>query len=94
MPIKWCTISYWVTVELCYPSFIGEKNVTTVSHFCNTGTVINLKDDLLFRLGNAHRYDKIIVMDNGELVEIGSPSELLRDKPDGYFASMMRETNV
>lgn len=43
------------------------------------------------RLETIIDYDKVIVMDKGKAVEIGSPSELLKDE-SGFFTSMVEAT--
>ncbi|KAJ3223083.1 hypothetical protein HK099_001564 [Clydaea vesicula] len=43
------------------------------------------------RLNTIIDYDKVLVFEAGELVEIGSPSELL-EKPSGIFLGMVEET--
>lgn len=44
------------------------------------------------RLSTIMDYDKILVLGNGEVLEFGSPSELLQLK-NGHFASMVEEQN-
>lgn len=44
------------------------------------------------RLETLIDYDKIVVLDNGGLVEFGSPRELLWPSNDGAFSSMVNET--
>ncbi|XP_072762869.1 ATP-binding cassette sub-family C member 4 [Anoplolepis gracilipes] len=44
------------------------------------------------RLNTIIDSNRIIVMDNGYIVEFGSPYELLRGKPDGYFKQMVEKT--
>ncbi|XP_070149137.1 ATP-binding cassette sub-family C member 4 [Polyergus mexicanus] len=44
------------------------------------------------RLNTIIDSDRIIVMENGYIVEFGSPYELLHDKPDGYFKQMVEKT--
>lgn len=44
------------------------------------------------RLETLIDYDKIVVLDNGGLVEFGSPRELLWPGNDGAFSSMVNET--
>ncbi|XP_011149209.1 multidrug resistance-associated protein 4-like [Harpegnathos saltator] len=44
------------------------------------------------RLNTIIDSDRIIVMENGRIVEFGCPYELLRDKPDGYFLQMVQNT--
>ncbi|KAL6424747.1 hypothetical protein ACFW04_010010 [Cataglyphis niger] len=44
------------------------------------------------RLNTIIDSDRIIVMENGYIVEFGIPYELLHDKPDGYFKKMVEKT--
>ncbi|KYN05541.1 Multidrug resistance-associated protein 4 [Cyphomyrmex costatus] len=44
------------------------------------------------RLNTIIDSDRIIVMENGSIVEFGCPYELLHDKPDGYFSQMVEKT--
>ncbi|XP_029164634.1 multidrug resistance-associated protein 4-like isoform X2 [Nylanderia fulva] len=44
------------------------------------------------RLNTIIDSDRIIVMENGYIVEFGCPYELLHDKPDGYFKQMVAKT--
>ncbi|KAG5331515.1 MRP4 protein, partial [Acromyrmex charruanus] len=44
------------------------------------------------RLNTIIDSDRIIVMENGSIVEFGCPYELLHDKPDGYFSQMVQKT--
>ncbi|XP_050461230.1 ATP-binding cassette sub-family C member 4-like isoform X2 [Cataglyphis hispanica] len=44
------------------------------------------------RLNTIIDSDRIIVMENGCIVEFGIPYELLHDKPDGYFKKMVEKT--
>ncbi|EZA62697.1 Multidrug resistance-associated protein [Ooceraea biroi] len=44
------------------------------------------------RLNTIIDSDRIIVMEGGHIVEFGTPYELLRDKPDGYFSQMVQKT--
>lgn len=44
------------------------------------------------RLDTLIDYDKIVVLDNGALVEYGSPKELIERGNGGAFASMVNET--
>ncbi|KMQ86379.1 multidrug resistance-associated protein 4-like protein [Lasius niger] len=44
------------------------------------------------RLNTIIDSDRIIVMENGFIVEFGYPYELLHDKPDGYFKQMVEKT--
>uniref|UniRef100_A0A2C9KB02 ABC-type glutathione-S-conjugate transporter n=1 Tax=Biomphalaria glabrata TaxID=6526 RepID=A0A2C9KB02_BIOGL len=45
------------------------------------------------RLKTVIDYDKILVLSNGEIMEYGSPSELLQNK-EGMFYSMAKESNI
>lgn len=36
-------------------------------------------------------YDRIVVMDNGRVAEVGRPAELLT-RPDGLFAALVKES--
>ncbi|GAB1868440.1 Multidrug resistance-associated protein 4-like [Camponotus japonicus] len=44
------------------------------------------------RLNTVIDSDRIIVMENGYIVEFGTPYELLHDKPNGYFKQMVEKT--
>ncbi|XP_011877743.1 PREDICTED: multidrug resistance-associated protein 4-like [Vollenhovia emeryi] len=44
------------------------------------------------RLNTIIDSDRIIVMENGSIVEFGCPYELLREKPSGYFSQMLQKT--
>lgn len=44
------------------------------------------------RLNTIIDSDRIIVMENGSIVEFGCPYELLHDKPNGYFSQMVEKT--
>ncbi|XP_011706262.1 PREDICTED: probable multidrug resistance-associated protein lethal(2)03659, partial [Wasmannia auropunctata] len=44
------------------------------------------------RLNTIIDSDRIIVMDNGSIVEFGCPFELLHNKLDGYFSQMVEKT--
>ncbi|XP_032678118.1 multidrug resistance-associated protein 4-like [Odontomachus brunneus] len=44
------------------------------------------------RLNTIIDSDRIIVMENGYIVEFGCPYELLHDKPNGYFSKMVKQT--
>ncbi|XP_077262946.1 LOW QUALITY PROTEIN: ATP-binding cassette subfamily C member 4-like [Temnothorax americanus] len=44
------------------------------------------------RLNTIIDSDRIIVMENGSIVEFGCPYELLHDKPKGYFSQMVEKT--
>ncbi|XP_014467785.1 PREDICTED: multidrug resistance-associated protein 4-like [Dinoponera quadriceps] len=44
------------------------------------------------RLNTIIDSDRIIVMENGYIVEFGCPYELLHDKPNGYFSKMVENT--
>ncbi|XP_073368124.1 LOW QUALITY PROTEIN: multidrug resistance-associated protein 4 [Mycetomoellerius zeteki] len=44
------------------------------------------------RLNTIIDSDRIIVMENGSIVEFGCPYGLLHDKPDGYFSQMVEKT--
>ncbi|XP_039312480.1 multidrug resistance-associated protein 4-like isoform X1 [Solenopsis invicta] len=44
------------------------------------------------RLNTIIDSNRIIVMENGSIVEFGCPYELLRDKPKGYFSQMVEKT--
>ncbi|KAG5307336.1 MRP4 protein, partial [Acromyrmex insinuator] len=44
------------------------------------------------RLNTIIDSDRIIVMENGSIVEFGCPYELLHDKPNGYFSQMVQKT--
>ncbi|XP_071628428.1 ATP-binding cassette subfamily C member 4-like [Temnothorax longispinosus] len=44
------------------------------------------------RLNTVIDSDRIIVMENGSIVEFGCPYELLHDKPKGYFSQMVEKT--
>lgn len=44
------------------------------------------------RLNTIIDSNRILVLDAGQIVEFGSPYELLRDKPNGYFAQMVQNT--
>ncbi|VDO10580.1 unnamed protein product [Rodentolepis nana] len=45
------------------------------------------------RLNTILDYDRIMVLDAGQLVEIGSPSELA-SRPDSIFRGMLKESNL
>nr|CUU98489.1 hypothetical transcript [Hymenolepis microstoma] len=45
------------------------------------------------RLNTILDYDRIMVLDAGRLVEIGSPSELA-SRPDSIFHGMLKESNL
>ncbi|XP_071557592.1 ATP-binding cassette subfamily C member 4-like isoform X2 [Temnothorax nylanderi] len=45
------------------------------------------------RLNTIIDSDRIIVMENGSIVEFGCPYELLHDKPKGYFSQMVEKTD-
>ncbi|XP_036147821.1 multidrug resistance-associated protein 4 [Monomorium pharaonis] len=44
------------------------------------------------RLNTIIDSNRIIVMENGSIVEFGCPYELLHDKPNGYFSQMVEKT--
>ncbi|XP_011701007.1 PREDICTED: multidrug resistance-associated protein 4-like isoform X2 [Wasmannia auropunctata] len=44
------------------------------------------------RLNTIIDSDRIIVLENGSIVEFGCPYELLYDKPNGYFSQMVEKT--
>lgn len=44
------------------------------------------------RLATVIQYDKILVLAGGEVVEYGSPWELLQKGEDGAFSAMVRES--
>ncbi|XP_036147849.1 multidrug resistance-associated protein 4 [Monomorium pharaonis] len=44
------------------------------------------------RLNTIIDSNRIIVMENGSIVEFGCPYELLHDKPNGYFSQMVAKT--
>ncbi|XP_071570690.1 ATP-binding cassette subfamily C member 4-like isoform X2 [Temnothorax nylanderi] len=46
------------------------------------------------RLNTVIDSDRIIVMENGSIVESGCPYELLHDKPNGYFSQMVKKTGT
>ncbi|XP_011701753.1 PREDICTED: multidrug resistance-associated protein 4-like [Wasmannia auropunctata] len=46
------------------------------------------------RLNTIIDSDRIIVMDNGSIVEFDCPYELLHDKPNGYFSQMVEKTGI
>lgn len=56
----------------------------------------NFKDctviTIAHRLNTVIDSDRIIVMENGYIVEFGTPYELLHDKPNGYFKQMVEKT--
>lgn len=54
-------------------TFFKETTVITIAH----------------RLVTIIQYDKILVLDNGNIVEFDSPLNLMRK--DGYFSSLIRE---
>ncbi|KAG5344008.1 L259 protein, partial [Acromyrmex charruanus] len=47
---------------------------------------------IVHRLNTIIDSNRIIVMENGSIVEFGCPYELLHDKPNGYFSQMMEKT--
>ncbi|XP_011259351.2 multidrug resistance-associated protein 4 [Camponotus floridanus] len=57
----------------------------------------NFKDctviTIAHRLNTVIDSDRIIVMENGYIVEFGTPYELLHDKPNGYFKQMVDKTD-
>ncbi|XP_011635942.1 multidrug resistance-associated protein 4-like [Pogonomyrmex barbatus] len=57
-------------------SIFKECTVITIAHRLNT--IIDS--------------DRIIVMENGTIVEFGCPYELLHNKPSGYFSQMVEKT--
>ncbi|XP_011877750.1 PREDICTED: multidrug resistance-associated protein 4-like isoform X2 [Vollenhovia emeryi] len=57
-------------------SIFKECTVITIAHRLNT--IIDS--------------DRIIVMENGSIVEFGCPYELLHEKPNGYFSQMVQKT--
>ncbi|XP_003738712.1 canalicular multispecific organic anion transporter 1, partial [Galendromus occidentalis] len=61
----------------------------TIRHDFGGSTVITIAH----RLHTIMDYDKIVVLDQGEIREVGSPRELLQD-PDGVFSSMARDANI
>lgn len=46
--------------------------------------------NLIFSLGNLQNYDKVIVMEDGRIVEMDSPQKLLSDQ-NSLFNKMMKE---
>ncbi|KAG5324083.1 L259 protein, partial [Pseudoatta argentina] len=44
------------------------------------------------RLNTIIDSNRIIVMENGSIIEFGCPYELLHDKPNGYFSQMVEKT--
>jgi ABC-type multidrug transport system fused ATPase/permease subunit len=46
------------------------------------------------RLSTVVRADHICVLDGGRIVEAGTHGELLRDRPDGLYASLVRHQNL
>jgi ATP-binding cassette, subfamily C (CFTR/MRP), member 1 len=42
---------------------------------------------VMHRLEHIHRYDKVALLDNGELMEFYAPGALLED-PDSHFAQL------
>ncbi|OQR72062.1 canalicular multispecific organic anion transporter 1 [Tropilaelaps mercedesae] len=62
---------------------------TTIRDDFKACTVITIAH----RLHTIMDYDKIIVLDKGQVVEMGSPQELL-EKVDGMFSSMAKDANI
>lgn len=46
--------------------------------------------NLIFSLGNLQNYDKVIVMEDGRIVEMETPQKLLSDQ-NSLFNKMMKE---
>lgn len=61
-------------IQTCIKTKFASTTVITIAH----------------RLNTIADYDKVIVMDKGRIVEIGSPYELL--KRSGVFAEMVEHT--
>jgi ABC-type multidrug transport system fused ATPase/permease subunit len=64
---------------------VGE---TIREQFGRSATVITIAH----RLHTIVDSDLIIALDSGEVMETGSPRDLLRERPNGLFASLIRET--
>ncbi|XP_071641737.1 ATP-binding cassette subfamily C member 4-like isoform X2 [Temnothorax longispinosus] len=60
----------------------------TIRSNFNECTVITIAH----RLNTVIDSNRIIVMENGSIVEFGCPYELLHDKPKGYFSQMVEKT--
>ena len=50
-------------------------------------------DLLIFqhRISSIMKYDRVMVMENGEILEFDSPDELVKTK-DGHFASLVNQS--
>ncbi|XP_014467786.1 PREDICTED: multidrug resistance-associated protein 4-like [Dinoponera quadriceps] len=62
-----------------------QKTIRSIFKECTVITIAH-------RLNTIIDSDRIIVMDNGSIVEFGCPYKLLHDKPDGYFSKMVHNT--
>ncbi|XP_076757864.1 ATP-binding cassette sub-family C member 4 isoform X2 [Xylocopa sonorina] len=64
-----------------------QKTIRTTFANCTVITIAH-------RLNTIIDSDRVIVMDNGTIVEFGCPYELLRDKPQGIFSQMVNNTGA
>ncbi|GFT16638.1 multidrug resistance-associated protein 1 [Trichonephila clavipes] len=62
---------------------------TTIRTAFNNHTVITIAH----RLNTIIDYDKIVVMDNGTIVEVGSPEYLLKDT-ESLFYQMSKDSSL
>ena len=64
-------------IQLTIKEAFSDCTVMTVAH----------------RLHTVMNYDRILVMDKGKIVEIGTPKDLM-EKEGGHFASMMKSVQI
>jgi len=80
-----CDAEATASVDTATDRKIQDTISTEFSH-CTVITIAH-------RLETIREYDKILVMEDGEIGEFGSPADLLQQQ-DGKFASLVRELST